>query len=320
MNVESSIVIVNYNGGSKLERCVESVFRFTQNFELIVVDNGSRDGSDSVIAKRFPEVIVVKNRENLGFAKASNIGIRMAVAPWVVLLNPDTRVTIDWLDNLLKSADSPDRIGIATPKLLRPDGRTIDSTGLLFDFKTGRSRDRGSGEADVGQFDIQEQVPSCCFACVAIKREVFEGTGLLDEKMVLYFEDLDYCLRARVGGWNVLYTPKSVVFHERGGVTPRSATRAQKWAVAYRLRIMVKCYGTRNAMKYGILRIFRDFVSCVAGVKNNDPEYFFGYLRSPIWNLLNLPVVERRVVQSTRKVSDEALFGLKGSNPRRDAS
>jgi GT2 family glycosyltransferase len=315
MSVESSIVIVNYNGGSKLERCVESVFRSTRNFELIVVDNGSNDESDSLIAQRFPKVNVVKNRENLGFAKASNIGIRRAIARWIVLLNPDTRVTSSWLDNLLKSADSANAIGIVTPKLLRPDGQTIDSTGLLFDFKTGRSRDRGSGEVDMGQYDHQEQVPSCCFACAAIRREVFEGTGLLDEKMVLYFEDLDYCIRARVAGWNVLYNPNSVVFHERGGVTPRSATRAQKWAVAYRLRIMMKCYGTKNAIKFGVLRIIRDLVSSLAGVKNGDPEYFFGYLRSPLWNLLNLPVHEREVVQSTRKVSDEALFALTVSNP-----
>jgi GT2 family glycosyltransferase len=309
-NVETSIVIVNYNGGSKLERCVESVLRFTQNFELIMVDNGSNDGSDSLIAQRFPSVNVVKNRKNLGFAKASNIGIRKATARWIVLLNPDTRVTSNWLDDLLKSADSTNGIGIVTPKLLRPDGQTIDSTGLLFDFKTGRSRDRGSGEADIGQYDEQEQVPSCCFACAAIRREVFEETGLLDEKMVLYFEDLDHCIRARVAGWNVLYNPKSVVFHERGGLTPKSATRAQKWAVAYRLRIMIKCYGTKNAIKYGVLRIFNDLVSCVAGAKNKDPDYSLGYLRSPIWNLLNFPVVERRLAQSARKLPDEELFAF----------
>jgi GT2 family glycosyltransferase len=313
MKAESSIVIVNYNGGSKLERCVESVLRFTNNPELIVIDNGSTDRSDSLITQRSPKVKVVKNHKNLGFAKASNIGIRQAVAPWIILLNPDTRVTSGWLDNLLKAANSEDKIGIVTPKLLRLDGRTIDSTGLVFDFKTGRSRDRGSGEADIGQYNDQEQLPSCCFACVAIKREVLEGTGLLDEKMVLYFEDVDYCLRARVGGWKVLYAPKSVVLHERGGVTPRSATRAQKWAVAYRLRIMIKCYGTRNAIKYGMLRMIRDFVSSLAGIKNNDLEYFLGYIRSPIWNLLNLPVLERALVQSTRKVPDEELFSLKAS-------
>jgi GT2 family glycosyltransferase len=309
-------VIVNYNGGLKLVRCVESVVNSTRNFELIVVDNGSKDGSDSLIAQRFPKVNVVRNRENLGFAKASNIGIRMAIARWVVLLNPDTRVTSDWLDNLLKSADAADMVGIVTPKLLRIDGRTIDSTGLLFDFKTGRSRDRGSGDLDVGQYDIEAQMPSCCFACVAIRRKVFEGIGLLDEKMVLYFEDLDYCLRARVAGWTVLYTPKSVVLHERGGVTPRSATRAQKWAIAYRLRIIIKCYGTRNAIKYGILRMIRDFVSSLAGVKNNDLEYFLGHLRSPFWNIMNLPVFERELVQSTRKVSDAELFSLIVSTPR----
>lgn len=311
MSIDTSIIIVNYNGGSKLESCVQSVLGSTRNFELIVVDNGSKDGSESSIAHRFPCIRVVRNQENLGFARASNIGIRMAVAPWIVLLNPDTKVTNNWLDNLLKSADSDVRIGIATPKLLRPDGRTIDSTGLLFDFKTGLSRDRGSGEADMGQYDIQQHVPGCCFACAAIRREVLERTGLLDEKMVLYFEDLDYCIRARFAGWNVLYTPNSVVIHERGGVTPKSATRAQKWAVAYRLRIMIKCYGARNAVKYGALRILRDLVSCVAGLKNNDPEYSLGYLRSPIWNLLNFPTFERKLVQSTREVSDDALLGLK---------
>ena len=138
---------------------------------------------------------------------------------------------------------------------------------------------------------------------------MFEGTGFLDEKMILYFEDLDYSLRARIAGWRVLYTPKSVVLHERGGATPKSANRIQKRAVAYRLRIMVKCYGTGNAIKYGIFRIFHDFVSSLAGVKNKDLEYFLGYFRSPIWNLLNLPVRERETVQSTRKVSDKELFG-----------
>src|SRR5690242_4172602 len=155
MNLESSIVIVNFNGGSKLERCVESIFRSTRDFELIVVDNGSKDGSESLIAERFPTVKVLRNRENLGFAKASNIGIRRAIARWIILLNPDTRVTSNWLDDLLEPTDSPKGIGIVTPKLLRPDGQTIDSTGLLFDFKTGRSRDRGSGEVDIGQYDRQ---------------------------------------------------------------------------------------------------------------------------------------------------------------------
>jgi GT2 family glycosyltransferase len=223
------------------------------------------------------------------------------------LLNPDTVVTRDWLDSLVRSVGSSYEIGIVTPKLLRLDGRTIDSTGHDFDFKTGYTRDRGSGETDVGQYDNEEEVPSCCFACAAIRREVFGRIGLLDQKMVLYFEDVDYCVRARIAGWKVLYCPKSIVFHVRGGLSSKSPARWGKRAIAYRLRIMLKCYNAPNVIRYGIARILRDFVSMAAGIKNNDPEYFLTYLRSPTWNMVNLPIYERRLVQSTRRVPDEII-------------
>jgi GT2 family glycosyltransferase len=153
-----------------------------------------------------------------------------------------------------------------------------------------------------------EEVASCPFACVAIKTEVVLGIGLLDQRMVMYYEDVDYCIRARVAGWKALYCPNSVVLHVRSGVTPTSSNQVQKRAVAYRLRIILKCYERRDMVKYGALRILRDIASAFAGLKNNDPEYSLGYMRSPIWNLLNIPLVERRLVQSTRKVSDNTLF------------
>jgi len=303
-----SIIVVNYNGGSKLVDCVDSVFRFTSDFELIVVDNGSLDSSVSDIEQRFPDSIIIKNSKNVGFSKANNAAIKRALGRWIVLLNPDTKVTRNWLDNLMKCADRASEIGIVMPKLLRMDGKTIDSTGHVFDFRTGFTYDRGSGETDVGQYDLVEEVASCPFACVAIKTEVILGIGLLDQRMVMYYEDVDYCIRARVAGWRALYCPNSVVLHFRSGVTPTSSNQVQKRAVAYRLRIILKCYERRDMVKYGALRIFRDIVSAFAGLKNNDPQYSLGYMRSPIWNLLNIPLVERRLVQSTRKVSDNTLF------------
>jgi GT2 family glycosyltransferase len=263
-----------------------------------------------VAATRFPEITLLKNEQNLGFAQANNQGLRKARGEWIVLLNPDTVVTHNWLDNLIRCAESSSKVGIITPKLLRPDGQTIDSTGHIFDFRTGYSSDRGNGETDVGQYDHEEEVPSCCFACAAIRREIFGEIGFLDEKMILYFEDVDYCIRARIAGWRVLYCPNSVVLHVRGGVSPRLSTRWGKRAVAYRLRIMLKCYSAPNAIKYGVMRIFRDFVSMAAGIKNNDTDYFLTYLRSPTWNLLNLPYYERKLVQLTRNVLDDALVTL----------
>ena len=302
-----SIIIVNYNGGRKLHECVESVFRFTSNFELILVDNGSRDGSASQVVKSFPQTQIVQLSKNIGFAKANNLAIKKAVGQWIVLLNPDTKVTNRWLGGLIQCAAKSKDIGVVTPKLLRMDGVTIDSTGHNFDFRTGYTSDRGAGEFDRGQYDLTEEVPSCCFACAILRREAIDQVGLLDDRMFLYFEDVDYCIRARIGGWKVMYCPTSVVFHARGGATP-SSCRIKHKAVAYRLRIMLKCYTKPNAVKYGIARTLRDLKSGVAGIKNKDFEYFFGYFRSPFWNLLNLPVRERELVQSKRRVSDDALL------------
>jgi GT2 family glycosyltransferase len=287
-----SIIVVNYNGGALVLRCLESVFQHTSDFELILVDNDSSDQSALIAATRFPQITLLKNERNLGFAKANNLGLKRARGDWIVLLNPDTVVTRDWLDVLVKCAGSSTEVG------------------HVFDFRTGYSSDRGSGEPDLGQYDHEEEVPSCCFACAAIRREAFVRIGFLDEKMILYFEDVDYCIRARIAGLKVLYCPNSIVLHVRGGVSPKSSTRWGKRAVAYRLRIMLKCYSAPNAIKYGVMRIFRDFVSMAAGIKNNDTDYFLTYLRSPTWNLLNLPYYERKLVQLTRNVLDDALVTL----------
>jgi GT2 family glycosyltransferase len=305
-DVERSIVVVNYNGGSKLLDCVSSVCQNTSKFELILVDNGSTDDSVATVSLKFPNVIVLRNSRNMGFAKANNTAIKIAQGKWIVLLNPDTRVTDRWLDHLVDGNGYSSQVGIITPKLLRMDGKTIDSVGHVFDFTTGYTGDRGSGEIDNRQYQEQEEVASCSFACAAIKREVINHIGFLDEKMVLYFEDVDYCIRARIAGWKVLYRPQSTVFHVRGGVTPKNQSRIQRWAVAYRLRIILKCYRRFDALKYGFLRIVRDLISGFAGMKNNDLDYSIGYFRSPLWNLLNLPIAERWLVQSTRKMQDDS--------------
>jgi GT2 family glycosyltransferase len=303
--VSYSIIVVNYNGGSKLVDCIESVFRSTSNFELILVDNGSTDDSLSPVARRFPETVIVRNAKNIGFAKANNLGMRRARGRWIVLLNPDTKVTKDWLDNLVKCADSSEEIGMVQPKLLRMDGKTLDSAGHVFDFRKCFARDRGSGKLDGGQYEVAEEVEGCSFACTAIKREVIAKVGELDEKMVLFYDDTDFSIRTRIAGWKLYYCPGSIVFHVRAGLTPlQNRGLLHRRAIPYRLRIILKSYSLRNAIKYGALTII---VSMAAGIKNRDFEYLMRYARSPIWNLLNLPIAERRLVQSTRRIPDAVL-------------
>jgi len=286
------------------------VFTHTNNFELILIDNGSSDGSFETAVKLFPRINLVKNDANLGFAKANNIGIQASRGEWIVLLNPDTRVTDGWLQALADCAGLGKNIGIVTPKLLRKDEKTIDSTGHSFDFRTGCTGDRGAGEYDRGQYEEVQEIPSCSFACALIARQVFDEVGLLDERMMIYYEDVDLCLRGRIAGWRVMYCPRSAVYHSRGGVTPVGFITVQKLAVAYRLRIMLKCYGLRNAILFGTARSVRDVVSAVAGIKNNDLAYSYGYLRAPFWNLFHLPIRERMLAQSRRIVSDEVIAKL----------
>lgn len=320
--VEYSIIVVNYNGGALLIECLGSVYRFkNRDFELILVDNNSSDGSEVTAAKLFPGLKLVKNEKNVGFAKANNVALEMAVGRWVVLLNPDTIVTPGWLDTLVRCAESGDHVGIVTPKLLRKDKVTIDSTGHLLEFETGRTADRGSGEPDRGQYDRVQEVPSCCFACAVIRKEVFEDIGPLDDKMILYFEDVDFSLRARIAGWKIIYCPRTSVYHVRAGVTPSLHKITQKRAVAYRLRIMLKCYDSSNVLKYATVRVLKDFISAAAGIKNNDLSYSLGYFRSPIWNLLNLPIKERIFIQSRRRVADaeiaqNILGGIRSAIPK----
>ncbi len=305
-----SIIVVNRNGGSLLADCLNSVFRHTNNFELILVDNASSDGSFETVVKLFPRIAPVKNQVNLGFAKANNLGSRASRGDWIVLLNPDTRVTDGWLESLTSCARTRKNVGIVTPKLLRKDGKTIDSSGHSFDFQTALTADRGAGEHDHGQYEELQEIPSCSFACALIARKVFDEVGLLDERMMIYYEDVDLCLRGRIAGWRVLYCPRSVVYHSRGGLTPANFTSVQRKAVAYRLRIMLKCYDRKNAMVLGAARVIRDVVSSVAGIKNNDSAYSYGYFRSPFWNLFHLPIRERILAQHRRRVSDEEIAKL----------
>jgi GT2 family glycosyltransferase len=305
-----SIIVVNHDGGSLLVECLNSVFRHTDNFELILVDNASSDGSFENAVKLFPRVTPVKNEANLGFAKANNVGIQVSQGEWIVLLNPDTTVTEGWLEALAACTREGKNVGIVTPKLLRKDKKTIDSAGQSFDFMTAITKDRGAGEFDQGQYEEMQDISSCSFACALIARRFFDEIGFLDERMIIYYEDVDLCLRGRIAGWRVLYCPRSVVYHSRGGLTPISFITTQRQAVAYRLRIILKCYDRRNAMLIGAARVVRDVISTVAGIKNNDSAYSYGYIRSPFWNLFHLPVKERILAQSRRRVSDEEIAKL----------
>ena len=305
-----SIILVCRNAGSILSECVESVRRHTRDYEMILVDNASTDGSLECL-KRGPDTRFVNLRSNIGYARANNVGLAYSRGNYVVLLNPDAIVTAGWLDRLVQEAETSPRIGIVAPKLLRPgDPPTLDSTGHIYQYWTGTSSDRGQGERDTGRYDKDTELPSCCFAAALIKKEVFESVGILDPHLFTLYDDVDFGLRARLAGWRVVFRPDSIVYHLRGGSTSgpvKDRVSISKAGSAYQLHTILKIYQRKNAVFVGGRHLLGFLVRIVAGIKNRDGSYARGYLSAAIWTFANLPIQERMATQRIRKISDRVL-------------
>jgi GT2 family glycosyltransferase len=211
-----SIVVLNYNGIKHLDSCFESIEQQeNRDYETILVDNGSTDGSITHIRKRFPWVRIVDLQRNLGFSSGMNAGIREAKGEAVFLLNNDIvleRNCTEAIEHALKEQRS---YLFFAPKMLNlRDKSIIDSGGIVFrDYK---SSDRGQGQKDDALFSKEEEVFGACGGAVVFRKEFFEKVGYFDEDFFIYHEDVDLSLRAQLKGEKCLFLPAAKVYHYRG--------------------------------------------------------------------------------------------------------
>ena len=208
-----SVVVVNWNGGAYLGECLASVGRQSYaDVELIVVDNGSTDGSREWLQERASGFRLICLDRNRGFAGGVNAGIRAASGEFVALLNNDAIADRDWLRNLIAAVSDP-ATGMAASKILFYDRRNvIDKAGHLF-YPDGLNRGRGAGEIDRGQYDTPAEVlfPDGCAALY--RTRLLDEVGLFDEQFFAYGDDADLGLRARWRGWECRYAPQARVYH-----------------------------------------------------------------------------------------------------------
>jgi GT2 family glycosyltransferase len=241
-----SVVIVNWNSCDDLFACLRSLGAQTyRDLEIIVVDNGSSDGSPDMVAAAFPAVVLSRETENLGFAEACNRGIEKSHGEWVAMLNNDACAEPGWAEALAVAiARAPADCGMLQSLLLYQDRPTvINSTGIELTY-SGGGRDRDGGKALDG---VKPALDLFCptAGAAAYRREMLDAvklpTGYFDRSHFMYYEDLDLGWRARLAGWSARYVPESVVLHRWHG---SSARHGRAWLDAIstinRLRTLLK--------------------------------------------------------------------------------
>ncbi|MFH1221417.1 MAG: glycosyltransferase family 2 protein [Candidatus Eisenbacteria bacterium] len=211
-----SVVIPNLNGKDLLGDCLRSLERQTfKDFEVVLVDNGSTDGSVAFVKDRFPWIArVIENPSNLGFAVACNQGIEGSAGELVALLNNDTEAHPAWLAELVRVADGNPGAGMFASKTLLFDRRdTIDTAGHLM-YPDGLNRGRGRLEVDSGQYDAKIDVFFPSGAAALYRRKMFDDIGLFDQYHFAYGDDTDIGIRGRLAGWTCLFVPGAIVYHK----------------------------------------------------------------------------------------------------------
>jgi hypothetical protein len=210
-----SVVVLNFNGRQHLEGCLSSLRSQTcDDFEVIVVDNCSADGSVEFLKEKFPEFRLVVNSSNLGFAGGTNSGIRQARGEHILTLNNDTVADRRFIERLAEPMSQDPSIGMCASKMLFPDGR-INSAGICLS-RSGAAWDRGMFERDSGQYNLAEEVFGPCAGAALYRKSMLDEIGLFDEDFFLYMEDVDLAFRARLAGWRCVYVPDAVVHHHHG--------------------------------------------------------------------------------------------------------
>lgn len=232
--MDLSIIIVNYNTKGLLRETLESIYKNPtyREFEIIVVDNGSSDGSQEMVKKEFPDVILIENKQNLGFAKANNIGIKIAKGKYILLLNSDTEVLRGTLDSCIDflEKDEAKEIGILGCKVMLPDGKLDlacrrgfptpkNSFFKIFGLAKLFPKSRFFAGYNLTYLDENQsyEVDSVVGAFMLIRREVIDKIGLLDEDYFMFGEDIDFCFRAKQNGFKVYYYADAKIIHHKRG-------------------------------------------------------------------------------------------------------
>lgn len=305
----ASIIIPHYNGQHHLETCLTALRHQTcADFEVLLVDNGSTDGTQAYVQAEFPEVLLLELGQNYGFTGACNAGFAAATAPILILLNNDTAADPRWLANLLDAFARHPEVGSIASRMMLFDKRDHFHTAGDFVRWDGTPGNRGVWQKDEGQYNTEEYVFSACGGAAAYRRDVLEQVGYLDDRYFFSCEDVDLGWRINLADWRVLYVPTAIVYHKlkaTGGSVTGSYYDGRNF-----IYLIVKNMPTSLLRRHwqmvwrGQWRITREALRHWRG------EAARARLRGQLAGLLHIPKLlkARRQVQATRRLDDDSLM------------
>lgn len=214
ISMKVSVIIPNWNGKKFLKDCLDSLAAQSfRDLEVVLVDNGSRDGSADYVRDQYPWVKLVALPENLGFAAGNNRGLEECRGEYIVALNNDTKVEPGFLAAMVEAADSAPEVGMVAAKMLNFfETNRIDSVGMQV-ARNGLGYNIGFGEQDEGQYDKPAEVFGPCGGAALYRREMISQVGFFDPDFFAYYEDFDLAWRGRLAGWRCVTAPKAIVYH-----------------------------------------------------------------------------------------------------------
>ena len=262
--MDLSIILVNYNTCQLTLQALDAVFQSntTYQYEVILVDNHSTDGSAEQIAQPFPQVRLIRNSANLGFSKANNQAIRSASGRYILLLNTDTVIEPDTLQLMIDFMDKHENVGASGCKILLPDGsldetakRGFPTPSASLYYVLGLSKlfpyvpKFNKYKLNYLDPDHMHEVDSLVGAFMMVRSEAIAQVGMMDEAFFMYGEDIDWCYRIKMSGWNIVYTPITTILHYKG-----ASSRKQSVKLIYEFhRAMVLFYKKHYVKKYPLI-------------------------------------------------------------------
>jgi len=309
--LKAAVVILNWNGKKFLEQFLPAVIQHSKNIaSIIVADNASSDDSVAFLKEHFPEIRIIQNQSNGGFAKGYNDALKLIDAEYYVLLNSDIEVTPGWIEPVLGLMDSDKSIAACQPKIRSyherekfeyagAAGGYIDKYGYPF----CRGRLFFTIEEDEGQYNDTREIFWATGACLFVRAELYHKLGGLDEDFFAHMEEIDFCWRLKNHGYKIMYCPDSIVFHIGGGTLPKSSSRKTYLNFRNNFTLLYKNLPAKRLAPVFTARLLLDGIAAIKFLLDGGFKDFIAVSRAHLSFYRNIGKIrKKRKLQIQQKV------------------